>query len=302
MAYFQASVGNGHNFKTYFTSGNETGTRISAAGMGAYREYGVSLYSPKSALHLSFHDVGQQYAPVDGLVSLNDVRGPTLFATREFDFGQKAFIQSVTLTQDSERFSSHSGVENFSASQSFLSLNTRSRLTLSLSSGSAYLRAGATSAGFIDQYGIGIFYKQNTTTPSGLSYKVGRFGNGYVRSWTRAVALPIGSRGSLALELDDTADGLDNGAFLRQWLERVSFAYQFDSSSSVAIAARRIIGSAPVFFSTPTPIVATNLSVALYKRFAGSEIYIVFGDPNQLATQHSVIFKLIEYVGAQKGT
>ena len=46
----------------------------------------------------------------------------------------------------------------------------------------------------------------------------------------------------------------------------------------------------------------TNLSAAFYKRFGPSEIYVVYGDPNQLRTKPSFIVKYILYVGAQKGT
>jgi hypothetical protein len=32
------------------------------------------------------------------------------------------------------------------------------------------------------------------------------------------------------------------------------------------------------------------------------ELYLAYGTPNRLYTQHSVILKLIRYIGADKGT
>ncbi len=300
--YYQARVSNVHNFDAYVTEGGENGTNITAPGGGAYREYGTELFTPKSAIRIAYHDVGSQYGPVDSYVAFNDVKGLTVSGYREFDFGPKSLIQNVSLSQDLERFTSHTGVRDYTVDLSSLTLNGQHQLSLSISSGGNYVRQNGQPGGFANQNGATLSYKGNTSTPSIISYNVGRFGLGYLRSWSRLGTLQIGRRGSLSFEADNTLDALDNGGTLTQWLERANVAYQFGPDASFAVGARRIIGAAPTFFTSSEHVDAANLSFAYYKRFGSSELYAVYGDPNQLATQHAFIIKFIQYLGAQKGT
>jgi hypothetical protein len=300
--YFQGSVSNLHNFNAYVTEGGESGSIVTAPGAGAYREYGMSLFTPKSAVRLAYHDVGSQYDPVDSYVALNDVRGPTVSGYREFDFGPKSFVQNVSVAQDFQRLRSHAGGLDFAVDASSLTFNTQHQLSLSLTSGENYVRQNGEPGGYANQNGVALSYKGNTSTPTSISYDVGRFGQGYLRSWSRLVTLQIGRRGSLGIEADDTLDALDGGGTLTQWLERANIAYQFGPDASLAIGARRIVGMAPTFFEAPQYVDATNLSLAYYRRFGNSELYAVYGDPNRLATQHAFIIKFIQYLGAQKGT
>ncbi|MBC5804288.1 MAG: hypothetical protein GIX03_15080 [Candidatus Eremiobacteraeota bacterium] len=300
--YYQVSVSNVHNFTAYVTDGAESGTAVTVPGAGAYREYGVTLFTPKSAVRLTYHDVGAQYGPVDSYVALNDVQGPSVSAYREFDFGANAFVKNVSLSQDFQRFHSHAGALDFTVDQSSLTLNAQRQLSLSLSSGENYVRQTGEPGGYANQNGAALSYKGNTSTPSVISYNVGRFGLGYLRSWSRLVTLQIGRRGSLGVEADDTMDALDHGGRLTQWLERANLAYQFGPDASLALGARRIIGIGPTFFDSQQYVDATNLSLAYYRRFGNSELYAAYGDPNRLTTQHAFIIKLIQYFGAGKGT
>ncbi len=300
--YYQARVSNVHNFNAYIMEGGENGTNITALGGGAYREYGTELFTPKSAIRIAYHDVGSQYGPVDSYVALNDVKGPTISAYREFDFGSKSPIQNVSFSQDFQRFTSHAGVRDYTVDLSSLTLNAQHQLSLSISSGDNYVRQSGQPGGFANQNGATLSYKGNTATPSIISYNVGRFGHGYLRSWSRLATLQIGPRGSLGIEADDTIDALAGGGTLTQWLERANVAYQFGANASLALGARRISGLAPTFFNSPQYIDATNVSLAYYRRFGNSELYAVYGDPNQLSTEHAFIIKFIQYLGAQKGT
>ena len=47
---------------------------------------------------------------------------------------------------------------------------------------------------------------------------------------------------------------------------------------------------------------ASNVTVAFHLLAAKNEFYIVYGDPNSLATTPALFLKWIRYVGAQKGT
>ena len=47
---------------------------------------------------------------------------------------------------------------------------------------------------------------------------------------------------------------------------------------------------------------ATNVSAALHFFRENNELYVVYGNPNQLFTVPALYVKLIRYVGAGKGT
>jgi hypothetical protein len=301
-SYFQAIAGNVHNFDAYITEGNETGTAITSPRGGVYREYGINLFTPKSGLRIAYHDVGSQYGPIDSYTAFNDVKGTTIGASREFDTSPTDYIQSITVSQDFQQFKSYAGVRDYTLDQSAVTLTSRTSLALSVTTGENYFQQTGEPGGYVNQNGISLSYKGNTSTPSSVSYNVGRYGAGYLRSWQRLAAFHLGRRGTLSLEADNTTDYLDTGDRLGEWLTRASVAYQLGASSSLAIGIRSIKGTAPIFFGAPAFVDGTNISLAFYKRFAKSELYAAYGDPNVLATKHALIIKLIQYIGAQKGT
>jgi hypothetical protein len=48
--------------------------------------------------------------------------------------------------------------------------------------------------------------------------------------------------------------------------------------------------------------VCSNVSMAYHLRLSKSELYFAYGDPNTLTTIPQMIFKVIFYEGAGKGT
>ena len=46
----------------------------------------------------------------------------------------------------------------------------------------------------------------------------------------------------------------------------------------------------------------SNVSVAYHLRLKREELYLAYGDPNTLTTVPQAIFKIIFYLGSQKGT
>ena len=300
-SYVQASVGNGHNFTAFATLGSESGSLVTQPEEGRYREYSVNLYSPKAAIYASYHDVGSMYAPVDGFVQINDVKGPTITATRELDFAATNFLQSVAFTQDYERYHNHLGALNQTINSSSVLVSARNRLSLSLSTGSQYLLLPGRPGGWANQNGIAIGYGNNTALPTSLSFNSGEFGAGRLFSTTRLTTLRVTRRATLSLEADDTSHALVDGTRDVQWLERASLAFQISPRSSLAVGARRIIGVGPTFFSPTQYINASNVSAAYYLRRGPQELYVAYGDPNALATSARLIVKYIYYLGAQKG-
>ena len=199
-------------------------------------------------------------------------------------------------------------------------VNTKSQFQFQATSGYQYFLIGSYGS-TINQNGVALSYGAKTSAPTTVTYNIGRFGPGYLRTTTRLATLRYGPRTTLTLEGDNTNQTLDlEGVKEVQWLERASLAYQIDPQSSLAIGARRIIGTSP--FVTPPPIGlrlppgacsprfvspgcfsdASNLSLAYYHHIGQNELYLVYGDPNQLSTLPAFIVKFVHYFGAQKGT
>lgn len=300
--YYQAIAGNRHNFNGYVTLGGETGTGITDAGAGRYREYGLNFFSPRSAVYAAYHDVGTQYAPPDSFFQINDAKGPTVYAYREIDNGPHDFIQSIVISQDFGRLNNHLGAHTYDYDASAVSISTRNQWSLGLTSGDSFLQFAGSPGGFANQNGFSLAYGANTSTPTSVAWNAGRYGAGYLHSTSLNSAIRVSRLGTLSFTAYKTGQHLDAGPEYVQWLERVSFGYQMGPGESLAIGLRRIVGTGPAFFDTPNFVDATNVSAAYYKRFNGYELYAAYGTPNRLNTQHDVLVKLIRYIGAQKGT
>ncbi len=127
----------------------------------------------------------------------------------------------------------------------------------------------------------------------------------------------------LSLEADENAyaSSLAVEPEAVQWLERASLDWQFSREASVDFGMRRIIGrNLPNAFQPPdlpTPsaplgvvngfapfdyVDAGNVSFAFHFLAAKNEFYVVYGDPNSLATTPALFLKWIRYIGAEKGT
>jgi hypothetical protein len=83
----------------------------------------------------------------------------------------------------------------------------------------------------------------------------------------------------------------------------LSFGYQINSDSSLAIGLRRIVGEAPVPNGGGNCSgMCSNLSAAYYLRLNTIEVYLGYGAPNSLTTDPQAILKVIFYPEGQKGT
>jgi hypothetical protein len=299
---YQLSVGNVHNFTVFATAGGESGTEIAAPALGRYDEYGLNLFAAKSGLFYEYHDIGPRYAPPDGYTQISDIHGPTLTLTKEFDNAPTSYIQSYTLTDDIERFQNSAGVLNLADAQTGLMVTSKTQYSLQAIAGYQYLLLADGYGSMIDQTGVTLSHGSQTATPTSIAFNSGRFGHGYLHTTTRLTTVPVGSRGTFALEADNTDDATDAGTKDVQWLERGTFTYQFNSSSSFAIGLRRIIGTAPLLVPPAQFTDAANVSLAYHRRLGPNEIYVVYGDPNQVSTLPALIVKFVHYFGADKGT
>jgi hypothetical protein len=129
-----------------------------------------------------------------------------------------------------------------------------------------------------------------------------------------------GSTRSIAMPRSASRKGrpLPNGAANVQWLERVGFDVQTGADSSFDIGLRRFSGFSPTpngggicgTISNPNlpnnpdylPQVCSNISFAYHRKLGKRELYIAYGDPSQLFTTSQFIIKLIDHIGADKGS
>lgn len=305
---YQIATGNRRNSSFYFTGGGETGSAVSDPSQAEFREYGINLYTQKFGFFPAYHDIGPQYAPTDQFFQTNDVHGPSVFIRNIFDNAPTSPIINYTISQDIQHYRNSAGQLALADAFSQLTLNTKMQFQLQAGSGYQYFLIGGYGA-TINQNGALLSYGINTSAPTTVSYNIGRFGPGYLRTTTRLTTLRVGPRGTLTLEGDNTNQTLDAGPKEVQWLERASVAYQIGPQSSLAIGVRRIIGFSP--FVTPVtplqlsslrPTDAANVSFAYYRHVGQDELYVVYGDPNNLSTLPAFIVKFVHYFGAQKGT
>jgi len=229
---------------------------------------------------------------------------------RTWDGAPTSFIKNVNVAQDIQHYRNIAGQLDLADAFTSVIVNASHQWYLNATSGYQYFLVGNYGS-TINQNGIALSYGHGGSAPTTVTYNIGRFGPGYLRTTTRLTTLRLGQRGTLTLEGDNTNQSLDVGFKDTQWLERASVAYQLGSQQSVAIGVRRIIGTGliitPPQFVTghyilPTPLNASNVSFAYYRHVGQDELYVVYGDPNQLSTLPAFIVKYVHYFGAQKGT
>ncbi len=297
----QVRVGDVHNFSAYATSGIDRGTNVTDPVSGNYQDLGAGMYTPKGGIFAAYRWVGDQFNPLDAFVPINDTIGPSFYADQEFDLTGNGAIRKITVSQDYQRYRNHLGQVNDADDYSNLTIDTKQQLTLAATAGWSWLLLNG-EAGNTTQDGVTLTYLGQTNTPTTFSHDFGRYGAGYLHSTVRSTTLKAGPLATMTFEADDTDYRLDNGTLYTQWLERASYAYEIGASSSLSVGVRRIIGTAPYFGAPPQYIDASNISFAYHRSFGRSEAYLVYGNPNSLATQPSLILKYIYYVGAEKGT
>jgi hypothetical protein len=299
-ALAQLVLRNTHNFGTYLTLGDDRGTQVSDPAKAYFKELGVNFFNPKAGFFAALHKVGSQYAPFDGFNQHNDVAGYSIYTYREFDNAPGSRIQSITIGQNLDSYHGSSGAVNQADTGTSLDIRTRNQMHIGLFSGIDYLVSASGGASMFNQSGASLNLRSGSDTPINFAYNIGRFGAGYLRSWSRNATLKVTPRGSLLLQADGTRWTTDTGAIQAQSLARVTFSYQLGRDASLALGVRRISGAGP--FAGAPVLDASNLSLAYHKRQGQNELYVAYGDPSRLQTLPVFLAKFIHYFGAEKGT
>jgi hypothetical protein len=306
------------HLSAYFNYGSDSGTNVLLPDQAQYYDFGGGWANQTFGFFGATRKVGEYYNPADGFVSHPGIAGYALYSAKIWDFSGNDRLASVGISGFVDRYQGLSQGIAQSDNQILLDVLTKSALDLQLFSGSNYWRFGnvltpiSQNGGFQFTYDSGLqtnnpgqFPNHGTSsTPTTISYNTGRYGKGRLDTWFRTTTIRVGNHGALTLALDDTAQWLPAPASSNvQWFDSVSYAYQIGRNSSFAIGIRRVIGSPPIPNGGGDCVGScSNVSVAYHLRLHNGEFYLAYGNPNALTTVPQVIFKVIFYGGAQKGT
>jgi hypothetical protein len=285
----------------------ERGSQVSSPSSALFGQAGVGYADATSVVSLAYDAVGSQFSPVDAYVQQNDVRGYEGIVQKQLNFSPKAFVHALSVSAVATSFADHNG----NAAQHLFQLQTgvdlRNLFSARVYGGRQAIKAYDGRFLPFNANGALVGYRLNTGTPSYISYAGGSFFDGSLDSWTYATTVPLKPTVHLSLEMDEnkyfTTDPHESG--VSQWLQRATLDWQISHDASIDLGVRRIIGgSLPNAFAPPNfaYVNATNFSAAFHLLTLRNEFYVVYGDPNALASTHAVYLKWIRYVGAPKGT
>ncbi len=307
-----------HNHMMLFANaGTDRGTYVTDASKGGYQEAGLDLSDQTTSLLLDYQHVGSQFAPVDGYVYHPGITGVSAYLSKTYNYSPKSGLQQLSLGAEFDRYHDESGLPNQSDQWLNVQLRTRSLLGLNVNTGSSYLRVADGEMLPFTANALEVTYRASTATPSSVTYNSGAYYHGFLGSWYSSTAIRLERRLILSLEADSThyvpqtayGPGTSwNEIAANELLERVSLDWQISHADSLDLGVRRIAGIfAPTGFGyVPTagtpPIDAMNLTAAFHFLALRNEFYVVYGNPNELSTEHALFLKWIRYIGAGKGT
>ncbi len=308
----------------YLNAGVDRGTQVGVSGLGDYFEYGSGYAGRLTTAGITFQKIGPQFTPYDGYVVQPDIAGYFAFYNQTLNFSSHAPLQSASLNSYYGRYGDHLGQLAQTDGGGQLNLNFRDLLSLHLYENSQGVQTYDGDFLPFNANGVYVSYKGQTATPSFISYTSGPYSHGHLTGWSYLTTLPLRRRLNLTLEADENSYGgspLTVEPVAKQWLERASVDWQLSREASFDIGLRRIIGrNLPNAFQAPdlpTPqaplgiidgsapfdyVSAGNVSLAFHFLQAHNEFYVVYGDPNSLATTPALFLKWIRYIGAEKGT
>lgn len=290
-----------HKF-LYANYGTENGTNINDSSQSKFEEAGGGIFGPFSFTGGGIRRIGAQYNPYDGFFSNSGIAGYGLFSNHNW-FPHGGFAKSITFNVFTDHYKSTTGLGTALVDyNAFVDVVTTKLWEFYTNTGSSYYLINGVLTPITQNQTL-LTYHSGTATPTTVSYATGIFGNGRLDSWTRSATFAVGRRATVTLQANDTRQYLPHIVNV-QWLERVSVAVQQGPDASFAVGLRKIIGLPPLLTTLDTTCESgcTNVSLAYYKRWGPFEFYTAYGDPSQLSTRPQFIFKVIRYIGADKGT
>jgi hypothetical protein len=293
----------------YLNYGTESGNAVADSTQGTYYQTGAVYATATTTGVVAWQHIGSDFNPFDAYVAQNDITGIEAFGSETLPFKAKTILHDVALTTYEAEYHNHLGLTSQNDLQEQANFDFSNLITVHGYYGESAVRTQANELLPFDGSGALVGYKFNTATPSYVDFNVGPYYHGRLDAWTYLTTVPVAPKVKLGLESDRSAyftsyPGETSGT---QWLDRATVDYQLNRETQFDVGLRRIIGAnLPVSFAPPNfaPVNASNVTAALHylSRSGRSEIYLVYGDPNSLATTPAFFAKYILYLGAPKGT
>lgn len=314
----------------YANIGIDRGTLVTDPQQANYFEGGPLYVGPTTIYGIDYQRVGAQFNPVDGYVQQTNIAGYQVFGKKIFNFSAQSVLHDIyTLAF----FTRYGNDQNQLAQATWLgqvNVDFRDLFTVRLISNSQGIRASNGELLPFDGNSVTLGYRMGnslinggsttTNTPSYITYTGGPYYHGKLDAWTYLTTQPLVRHLNLTLETDeDRYDTFYPGeTSSTQWLERASLDWQINRYAELDFGVRRIVGanlpnsfqtlaqmSPGVCFENPyypgCMVDAGNVSLAFHFLAERNEFYVVYGNPNSLATYPALFVKWIRYIGAEKG-
>jgi len=286
----------------YYNWGVDRGTAVLDNNDNKRSDFGIGYDPPNVFVGFSMRKIGTYYNPFDGIVSHPGIAGYNFNFWKQWNYAGKSPLKWLQTYGSIDRYHGTNGALNQTDNNVGFDVLTRNFIELWANTGSSYVLLGIGVFTPITTNALGFGWRSTTAYPTFIEYDSGRFGPGRIVSWARSSVVRVGNHASITLQANDTQQHLDSGQTYTQWLERLSYAYQSGPNESFAIGVRRIIGTPPMLDRVPSFSSAWNLSFGYHKLLEHNEIYLVYGDASAFATSPQLIFKMVHYFGADKGT
>jgi hypothetical protein len=308
LTSFQGGAGsNKTHFFVYLNAAFERGSLVSVPGQGNYLEYGGGYAGPTTVIAVNAQRIGAQFSPVDSFVPQTDLTGYELYGRKTFTFAAKSFLHDVQVSAFDARFHDSAGRTDQTDASGSVRLDFKNLISFNAATGATGVEIFDGEFLPFNANVLSLGYRASTGTPTSVRYSAGAYYHGALETWNYLSVLPLRKRLRLSLEGDEdryfTAHAGETPTTL--WLERASLDWQLSKDASFDVGARRITGGfLPNSFQPPPfgRVNAGNVSLAFHLLNSRNEFYVVYGDPNSLATTPALFLKWIRYIGAPKGT
>jgi hypothetical protein len=311
-ATWEAQVGGRNNITGMVYAldyARESGTFVSNSKLAYKSEDFIDVHKRNYEVFLGYRTIGPQYAPVDGYTSNADLRGPQTFFDWNGTLSPNGPIKRVDLFLSADRATDGSGAMHQADMSATLDIQLKNGLHLNGGPFTSELRTYDSGLIGYPFYTGGVTrsynfhsvlagWKEGTPAPTTASYVWGPFADMYLQQVTLATSRAIGTRWSIAGEIDGTIEHPTFGGPVNgQWLRRLTVGETIDANTNFSISLRGISGTGG--FAQP----GVNLAGSFHHRFKNdSELFVNYGTPASPVTLQRFIVKYVLRTGGGAGT
>jgi hypothetical protein len=269
-----------------------------------------------------WHDVGPEFAPVDGYTLIQDIRGPTAFAVYSGLASPQSIIKLYRFAMVDDRLLDRSGAAHQVDTFETGAIELRNLLKLTLITDASELRTYAeayplytgTNHVAFDYNQVQLNYRDGTPSPTDFSYTYGPFAvscaglpdvplpcnsavNSYTPAYTQQYNLTttraFSGGYSASIQYAGTIERPFIGTSDSQFLRRISLTHALGADSQLALSLQEINGTGG--FAAP----GEALAISYHRRFKNqNQLYFEYGSPASYGTLQRFVLKYVVHIGA----